>query len=297
MTKQLNIGVVGLENGWSTSLLMDALEKKTGNAIFLSSRDLCLDFHQGVYECKGYNLLDLDAILIKKLDEVYSPSMLDQLEILAHLERKGVKIFSKTESISRLINRLHCTLLLQEANVPMPPTVITQNMEEAANAVERLESVILKPLYSTKARGMQMIHSQDGKIEEQLCNFKNAGNDLFYIQQKIDLPGRDLGVVFLGEEYLGTYARVGNDDSWNTTIHDGGKYASHESSDEILAIARRARDAFGLEFTCVDVAETSQGPVVFEVSAFGGFRGLTEGLDIPIAKLYVEHVLKKLEER
>jgi tetrahydromethanopterin:alpha-L-glutamate ligase len=49
-----------------------------------------------------------------------------------------------------------------------------------------------------------------------------------------------------------------------------------------------------MDFTTVDVAETDTGPIVFEVSAFGGFRGALEGIGIDAAGLYTEHVLRQL---
>ena len=44
----------------------------------------------------------------------------------------------------------------------------------------------------------------------------------------------------------------------------------------------------------MDVAETEGEPIVFEVSAFGGFRGALEGIGINAAELYVQHVMKEL---
>jgi ribosomal protein S6--L-glutamate ligase len=44
----------------------------------------------------------------------------------------------------------------------------------------------------------------------------------------------------------------------------------------------------------VDVAETADGPVVFEVSAFGGFRGLKEGCAIDAAQRFVDYVIERL---
>ena len=49
-----------------------------------------------------------------------------------------------------------------------------------------------------------------------------------------------------------------------------------------------------MDFTTVDVAETRDGPVVFEVSAFGGFRGASEGIGIDAAQLYTRYVLQQL---
>jgi tetrahydromethanopterin:alpha-L-glutamate ligase len=50
-----------------------------------------------------------------------------------------------------------------------------------------------------------------------------------------------------------------------------------------------------MDYTTVDMAETEDGPVVFEVSAFGGFRGAKEGLGINVAELYVDYVRNKLD--
>ena len=49
-----------------------------------------------------------------------------------------------------------------------------------------------------------------------------------------------------------------------------------------------------MDYTTVDVAESASGPIVFEVSAFGGFRGAHEGIGIDVAHLYVQHALREL---
>ncbi len=120
-------------------------------------------------------------------------------------------------------------------------------------------------------------------------------NPMMYIQRRINLPGRDLGMVFLGGEYLGTYARVSQSDTWNTTIHSGGRYEAHTPSDEVIDLASRAQAPFGMDFTTVDVAESDQGVIVFEVSAFGGFRGALEGAGIDAATLYTDYALEALK--
>ena len=59
-------------------------------------------------------------------------------------------------------------------------------------------------------------------------------------------------------------------------------------------IAQRAQGLFNMDYTTVDMAETGDGPIVFEVSAFGGFRGAREGLGINIAERYVDYVLEQI---
>ena len=124
--------------------------------------------------------------------------------------------------------------------------------------------------------------------------YRDEGNSTLYIQKKVVISGRDLGVVFLGGRYLGSYARVAGDGAWNTTIHHGGRYEAYEAGDDIIELARAAQAPFGLSFTSVDVALTEEGPVVFEVSTFGGFRGMKDGLGQDAASMYADFVLEDL---
>lgn len=86
-------------------------------------------------------------------------------------------------------------------------------------------------------------------------------------------------------------------DAWNTTIHSGGHYEAYEPSPRILEIARRAQALFKLDFTGVDVAETERGPMVFEVSAFGGFSGLRDACQVDAARRYADYVLECCRDR
>jgi ribosomal protein S6--L-glutamate ligase len=178
----------------------------------------------------------------------------------------------------------------------MPPTEVTENVRSAMAAVRRFGSVVVKGLYSTKARGMLLLSARDPELEQKLSAFQAADNPVLYLQKKLELPGRDLGVMFLGGHYLGSYARVKGGSAWNTTIHSGGHYEPHEPSAAVIELARRAQALFDLDFTGVDVVETEQGPMVFEVSAFGGFAGLRDGPRVDAAARYADYVLERCRE-
>ena len=289
------IGVIGIPGKWSTETLADAVEERTGYRLVIDMAEVSLDLEDNRLLFQGQDLCQLDALIVKKISATYSPNTLDRLELLRVAEQAGVRVFSRAESILRLIDRLSCTVTLRNAGIPMPATRVTEDVGAALTAVQDFGSAVFKPLYSTKARGMCVIDAQQERdgMEREIRAFQ-AENPMMYIQQKIELPGRDLGMVFLAGEYLGSYARVSEGDAWNTTIHSGGKYAAHTPADSVIELARRAQALFDMDFTTVDVAETNSGPIVFEVSAFGGFRGALEGIGIDAAGLYTEHVLRNL---
>lgn len=289
------IGVIGVPGGWSTERLADAFEVRTGFRLVIDMARVVCDLASPSMSFEGHPLPALDACVIKKVGPTYSPDLLDRLDLLHHLSTLGPQIFSKPRSIMRLIDRLSCTLTLSRAGIPMPPTVITEDVEAAAEAVVRFGRAVAKPLYSSKARGMTVLSADDSDLLEQLRAYQSHGNTVIYLQKMLDMPDRDLGVAFLAGEYVGTYARVRTSDAtWNTTTRAGGKYAAHEPSPAIIELAHRAQALFDLTFTSVDIVETEDGPFCFEVSAFGGFRGLLQGADIDAAALYADHVLAQI---
>lgn len=291
----LKIGVIGIPGKWSTETLADAVEAKTGFRMVIDMADVSLDLERNELFRGTDNLCQLDGLIVKKISAVYSPTTLDRLELLRVAEQAGVRVFSRAESMLRLIDRLSCTVTLRNAGIPMPDTRVTEDITMAMDTVREYGSAVFKPLYSTKARGMTIIDAEQdaADMERAIRNF-NADNQMMYIQRKINLPGRDFGMVFLAGRYLGTYARVPQSETWNTTIHSGGRYEAHTPTEDVIELAQRAQSLFNMDFTTVDVAETDSGPIVFEVSAFGGFQGAKDGIGIDAAALYVEHVLKEL---
>jgi len=291
----VDIGVVGLPGKWSTETLADAVENRTGRRLVVDMSEVVLDLSAHRLDYRGRDLCQLDGLIVKKISREYSPNTIDRLELLRAVEAAGVAVFSPALSMLRLVDRLSCTTTLANAGIPMPPTCVTEDAGQALSVVQKFGSAVFKPLFSTKARGMVVVNASDPEQERlrQIEQFR-ASNPMMYIQKKMTLPGQDLGLVFLGGEYLGAYARISEGNSWNTTILHGGRYAAAEPDGDWIDIARKAQSLFNMDYTTVDMAQTEVGPVVFEVSAFGGFRGAKEGLGINVADRYVDYVLKRL---
>lgn len=286
-----------MAGGWSSESLADRVAERTGFRLLVDMQHVTARLDQGQVLYGDHDLCELDGLIIKKVGDQYSAHMLDRLELLRYVEERGVQVFSKPLAILRLLDRLSCTITLASGDIPMPPTEVTPDLKHAARAVRRFGRAVAKGLYSTKARGMLVVSGDDPELEQKLAAFQAADNPVIYLQQMLDLPGRDLGISFLGGQYLGAYARVKGGGAWNTTIHSGGHYESYEPRSEVLEIARRAQSLFNLDFTGVDVVETDRGPMVFEVSAFGGFSGLRDGCRLDAAGRYADYVIERCRQR
>lgn len=292
--RPLNIAVVGVHDGWSSRALYEAVAQRAGHCTLVDLGEAVLDLERGRLVCGDLDLTRVDAVIVKKLARSYTPEILDRLELLEFVASRGVPVFSNPARIRPALNRLSNTAILRRGGIPMPPTVVTECLDEAAEAVRRFREAVLKPLFTSKARGMQRI-AAGPDLRERLAAYQAGGHRVLYIQQFQRLPGRDLGVVFLGGRYLATYARIAGEGSWITSTSSGGRYAPVEPPPELRALADRAQRLFGLDFTCVDIAESDDGPLVFEVSAFGGFRGLLAG-GVDAAGALADYVIERLRE-
>ena len=293
---RLNIGVIGIRGAWSTESLSQQLHRKKAGGTVIELNELQCDLERVQIHHPQLNLEEFDGFIIKKMGRTYSPHMLDQLELLELLERRGIRFFSSPGSIRKMISRLSCTICLRDANIPMPMTYITEQLDDAVNWITNNGPAILKPLYSTKARGMTLLHDE-AEARRVLSNFLCTGEKIIYLQKKLDLSGTDYSLVFLAGRYIGAYARVGDGSSWHTTTEEGGAYKPFTPPDEMIELAARAQQPFGLDFTCVDIADSREcGHVVFEVSAFGGYRGLFDSCGVDAANLLTDHVIKSLRK-
>ena len=291
----MNIGVIGLRGAWSTESLCQHLKEKHAGGAVIELSEISYDLSNTTFQHPEYDLSSFDGFILKKMGESYSPNLLDKLELLKLMERKGFQFFSSPSAIRKMISRLSCTIMLRDQNIPMPPTFITASIDDALTYIANHDEVILKPLYSTKARGMELL-SDTGNARIKLQAHLDRGENIFYLQQKYELDQKDYGLAFLGGEYIGAFERQGDGSTWHTTTREGGKYNVFEPPQRYIDLASKAQEPFKLDFACVDIANTREvGPVVFEVSTFGGYRGLHQSSGIDAAKLLADYVVAKMK--
>jgi tetrahydromethanopterin:alpha-L-glutamate ligase len=208
------------------------------------------------------------------------------------LEASGVPVWSAPDRLEIAVDRYRMTVELVRAGLPVPETVITEDLGEAAATVERFGAAVLKPLFTSKGRGMLRLDAALD-VPRILERHRAENADPFYLQRFVKHPGRDLGVAVLDGRCLGAYWRIAGDGQWMTTVLSGGRYAPADPPAEALALAERAAQHFGLLFTGVDLIEGDEGFTVLEVSAFGGFRGLLDGCGVDAAPRLAEAVLAR----
>ena len=284
--------VAGVPGAWSTSQLAIALEMHGFAVDVVDLGECSVDAGSGEVHAGATCLTSADAVVVKKLGTSEGVSVAARLAALEAVERKGVHIFSRPAAIARAVDRVRMTFELAAAGIPIPDTCVTESLDEAERAVERFRTCVVKPVFTSKGRGMILIRSS-GALRLKLRRFGEENGGVYYIQRFVDSGGKDIAVAILGGRVVGAYARVAGK-SWLTTTNAGGRYARQPITWALADLATRAARPFGLDFTVVDIAVAERGPVVYELSAFGGFRGLLETRGIDAASMYADHVAETL---
>ncbi len=118
-------------------------------------------------------------------------------------------------------------------------------------------------------------------------------HSVFYVQELIDKPGRDIRVIVLGDQAVAAVHR--GSEHWITNTARGAATERCELTPELAKPALRAAEAAGGGMPAVDLIERSTGEVlVTEVNHTMEFHGLASATEVDIAGLTVSHVQEVL---
>lgn len=287
------IGVAGVPGAWSSEAIAGALRAGGVESFVFPVSECTHHVSNGAVTWEGRDLTNLDGVVVKKLGDAADPLSESRIELLRAVEEAGVHVISSPAALARAVNRYSMTSDLARAGVPIPETIVTESIDEAERVVLDWGRAIVKPLLTSKGRGMILL-SAGKAVRLPLKRWRKTGVGPMYVQRFVPNAGRDLGVAVLDGKIIGGYYRVASGDSWMTTTSAGGHYEAADISEPAAEIALKAVDVFKLDFSSVDLVESDGGWFVYEVSAFGAFAGLRRTGDVDAPGLYASYVLKKI---
>lgn len=211
------------------------------------------------------------------------------------LESQGVKVINSHQVINVCGDKLLTSLALLERGVPTLHTLVAFAPETALQAIETMGyPVVLKPLHGSWGRLLAKVNDRDA-AEAILEHKKTLGgyvHSVFYIQEYIEKPGRDIRAFVVGNETIAAIYR--NSPHWITNTARGAKASPCPVTPELDRIARAAAEAVGGGILAVDILESPDGRLlVSEVNHTPEFRNSIEptGVDIPARMIdYVKKV-------
>ncbi|NOX62239.1 MAG: lysine biosynthesis protein LysX [Chloroflexi bacterium] len=227
----------------------------------------------------GRRPFDADVVLER------SVSTARGLYALRMLELHGVPTINSHHTASLCADKLLTTTALTQAGVAQPRTRVAFTVEAALEAMEELGyPVVLKPVVGSWGRLLARINDRDAAeaILEHKATLGSYQHSIFYIQEYITKPGRDIRAFVVGEETICAIYR--HSEHWITNTARGGAASNCPVTPEIDDICRRTAQAVGGGVLAIDLLEDPErGLLVNEVNHTMEFRNSidTTGVDIP----------------
>ena len=203
---------------------------------------------------------------------------------LRFLEQYGYTTINKFEVCRNCGDKALTSLALKSHNIPTPKTTVAFSREAALSVMEDWGyPVVLKPVVGSWGRLMAKIESRDmaQTVLEHKSVLGNYLHSIYYIQEYIDKPQRDIRSFVIGDETIAAIYR--NSEHWITNTALGAWVSNCPITDEINDLSIRAANAVGGGVLAIDLMETKDGLTVNEVNYTMEFRNSIKptGVDIP----------------
>lgn len=206
-------------------------------------------------------------------------------------EANGVKVVNTPQVSERCGDKYVTSQILVRENIPTPRVLMAFDEEAALQAVDELGyPCVLKPVVGSWGRLLAKVdnrHAAEAFIEHKAT--LGVNHQVFYIQEYIQKPGRDIRAFVVGEEPIAAIYRTS--ENWITNTARGGIASNCPLTPELSEICRRTARAIGGGLLAIDVFESENGLTINEVNHTMEFRNsiTTTGVNIPA--LMVEYVL------
>lgn len=262
-------------------LLFQAFDKRGVEVDQIDDRKVVFDMH------RPEAFTPYDVILERCINHSRALNSLEQLEAW------GVRTVNSAHVAEVCGNKCSTTRALIGAGVPSPRTLIAFTEQSALEAIETLGyPAVLKPAVGSWGRLISKVNDREAAeaILEHKTILGSYHHSIFYIQEYIEKPQRDIRTFVVGGETIcGIYRTSPH---WITNTARGGEATNCPITPEIDDLSRRAAEAVGGGVVAIDLLERPDGELlVNEVNYTMEFRNSihTTGVDIP-AKV-VEYVL------
>jgi len=133
-----------------------------------------------------------------------------------------------------------------------------------------------------------------GTIVEYRESMQSPVEHMYYIQEYVKRPPRDIRLIVAGDEVIASVYRNAPKGEWRTNVARGGTTTAFKLNKEIEDITLRAAKAVGGGILGVDAMESKdQGYTIHEVNNTVEFKGAQAATEHRIAKKIVEYVIRE----
>ncbi len=263
-------------------LLLDAFARRGVDVERIDDREVVFELGKPALMC--------DVVLERAINHSRA------LSALRIFNDWGVRTVNTFQVAAVCGNKLETSTALVRHGVRTPRTLVAFTPESALEAIDRLGyPVVLKPTIGSWGRLISLV--SDRYAAEAILEHKEIlgsfHHSIFYIQEYVPKPDRDIRTFVVGDETIAAIYR--HSGHWITNTARGGSASNCPVTAEIDEISRAAANAVGGGVLAVDLVEGPAGLQVIEVNYTMEFRNSIETTGVDIPGRIVDYTLAEAE--
>jgi len=262
-------------------LLLQAFEQRGLKTEVIDDREIIFDLHSN-------NWNHYDVVVERCVTQSRA------LYALRILNDWGVRTVNTHRVVQICGDKLETSSALVRDNIPTPRCKVAFTPESALTAIEEMGyPVILKPAIGSWGRLLSKINDREAaetilEHKEVLGSYQHS---IFYIQEYINKPARDIRSFVVGDENIAAIYRYS--EHWITNTARGGRAENCPVTPEIAQLSLAAARAVGGGVVAVDLLETQDGRLLInEVNHTMEFRNSIDTTGVNIPEVVVDYVVK-----
>ena len=220
------------------------------------------------------------------------------LHFTACLEFMDIPVINKFNVANTCGNKMITSMLLKKNNIPTPKTYFSFSAETALENFENIGyPLVIKPIIGSWGRSVMPIKDKDtaeAVIENRQVT-DGPQDRIYYLQEMIDRPPRDIRVITVGDQAVSAMYRKSSG-GFKTNIALGADPELCEITKEIEDLCEKTSKAVGGGILGIDLMEDKErGLVVHEVNNTVEFKGLVKVSDRNIPKEMIEYAVRNID--
>ena len=221
------------------------------------------------------------------------------LHFTACLEFLDVPVINSFEIANTCGNKMITSMLLKKNNIPTPKTYFSFSAESAMENFEKVGyPLVIKPIIGSWGRSVMPIKDKDtaDAIIENRQVTDGPQDRIYYLQEMIDRPPRDIRVITVGEQAVAAMYRKSSG-GFKTNIALGAEPEICKITNEIEELCLNASKAVGGGILGIDLMEDkNRGLVVHEVNNTVEFKGLVKVAEKNIPKEMIDFAINYIRK-
>jgi len=294
---QPRIALITDDPGWHGRRLSETFAAQGYDCSVVSLTECAyrLDNDTAILDIPGFYPHLPEGVFVRGIPGGSLEQVVFYLNILHGLSQTGVKVYNDGRAIERTVDKAFTSFVLQQAGIPMPPTWVFADREQAMQVASQQlldgHALVFKPLFSSQGEGLQLVNHVDRLST--VAEF----NGVYYFQRFISAVQGDYfdwRVFVINGKAIAAAKRSGM--YWLNNVAQGGVCEKASLDKALCELAEHAVALLDMDYGGVDIITDAKGCLyVLEVNSVPAWKGLQKVCEFSVADCLVNDFLSKVK--